>query len=54
LIVRAADIEVCPLRDGSGAIDLGCVGLEKVDLIEWGDIFDAAKDDEEHHDECPS
>lgn len=52
MVVRAADIEVCPLRDRSSAADLGCVGLEEVDLVEGVGISNTAEDDEEHHNQC--
>jgi hypothetical protein len=54
LVILAADVEISPLRDRPSAADHRRVGLEEVNPIEWGGIFNTAEDNEEHHNKCSS
>lgn len=49
-VVRAANVEVGPLRDGAGAGDAAGVGLEEVGTVQRCGVLGAGEDDEEDHD----
>lgn len=51
VVVEAADEEVCPLGDASGACDAAGVGAKEVGLVKGSRTRDAGKDEEPDEEE---